>query len=504
MEENLNRIVAPSSESAAAEPLTLDTFITKHSTSLPVRVVVDKGFCGAEEKCVISAGDKYNIHFVKATKIVTIHDSNGHQYSIPFNSAIEFGPLYDPNNNFEEAFKGFRFETVSDILAQKTLPKIVRAQTAHVAGDVKSSVTADELLIIKRVAKTMPMRHSVLKVYSMTAGEDKTLHEDCAGCFTTNPYSVRLYTPELIQHLHNPFPLKAMLCISVNTPDDLPLHLTSEVVTLTKTSTETSLIASTYWEGQEQPSEEDQIPIEIPIDLDIEVTVLPTEENEVRRERLLSETKSLYEYFDPSKIMPCKDAPTGDKFKAQATLYRAVRQGHENVGVELKKPSLAYEYIETLPRQGGKQLPPTPPIAEDKPPVPGRSISSQRPSTAAAGISSEVLSKISELEATTGSFRSLVTSLEDRMEKQFAQMKAKLVRVIPTMEELSRQTESLQSDVKTMKQQIALIQRQSARSQQPRPGPVTDRASTTPTATTEERNKEDLCAMSHKQVSWHF
>ncbi len=41
------------------------------------------------------------------------------QFSIPLNSSIRFSPLYDPRNNLEEAKRGFKFETVSEILSAK-------------------------------------------------------------------------------------------------------------------------------------------------------------------------------------------------------------------------------------------------------------------------------------------------------------------------------------------------------------------------------------------------
>ena len=47
-------------------------------------------------------------------------------FSVPLTSGIQFSPLYDPNDNLEEAKKGFWFKSVADILAMKTLPKVGR------------------------------------------------------------------------------------------------------------------------------------------------------------------------------------------------------------------------------------------------------------------------------------------------------------------------------------------------------------------------------------------
>ena len=45
---------------------------------------------------VISSGDIYNFHFVKNEKMFSIRDSGGMNFSIPLNSAVEFGVLYNP------------------------------------------------------------------------------------------------------------------------------------------------------------------------------------------------------------------------------------------------------------------------------------------------------------------------------------------------------------------------------------------------------------------------
>ena len=46
------------------------------------------------------------------------------KYSIPVSTSIRFCPLYDPNNNLDEARKGFTFETVGDMMSKKVLPKV--------------------------------------------------------------------------------------------------------------------------------------------------------------------------------------------------------------------------------------------------------------------------------------------------------------------------------------------------------------------------------------------
>ena len=47
----------------------------------------------------VSADDMYSIHFVKRVKVVHIVDIHNQQYSVPVNSSVEFGLVYDSNKN---------------------------------------------------------------------------------------------------------------------------------------------------------------------------------------------------------------------------------------------------------------------------------------------------------------------------------------------------------------------------------------------------------------------
>ena len=45
---------------------------------------------------IISTGDIYNFHFVKNEKMLSVSGSDTSNFSIPFNSKIKFGILYNP------------------------------------------------------------------------------------------------------------------------------------------------------------------------------------------------------------------------------------------------------------------------------------------------------------------------------------------------------------------------------------------------------------------------
>ena len=503
----LNRVKTPE-----GDVLSLSSFVTKYSRSLPLRVRVDKGFCGAEERFVISSGDVYNIHFLKRTKVVSICDSNQTEYTIPLNSAIEFGMLYDSTGDSKQVKSGMVFKTAGDILAlcqnsDRSLPKIVCATKYHLSGDPKSSVKENELLLLRKMGRTTVKRKPVLKVYSLTMKEEKTLHEDCAGYFTTDPYRIRLYPPEILAHFSDLLPLKSMLFISAETSEELPIHLTSDIITLTHSITETSLIATTCWEGGIAPTDEDRVPVDIPIDLDIEVVIIPVEGNE----QLFMDTRNLYEGFDPSKVLTWKDAKDADKFTAQTSLNRVVRSGYEKEGLELEKPEKIYD----VPKSGNARSPPisaermqvptsvsetthSPPTAHssscsllEKPAVPIRTVTPDAKSHQKGSSDSAVNQQLASLHAGQKSLKALLDAQQENSRKQIDALRLNVAQTSATVESLSMELKKLQNDVKRLTQQSVMVAQHNGSHSIHQP--VTSKP-------TDEDNREYLQSLSPVQV----
>ena len=108
----------------------LPEFVKKYSESFPLHIKVLKGYCGPSSRLTISTSDTYNIHFIKHTKVVAIKDAHDTPYSIPLNSAIEFGMVYDPNNNHSKAvnvYEGVRDNssphTTKGVLCSKSISR---------------------------------------------------------------------------------------------------------------------------------------------------------------------------------------------------------------------------------------------------------------------------------------------------------------------------------------------------------------------------------------------
>ena len=222
--------------------------------------------------------------------------------------------------------KGFTFDKVSDLIAAKTTPKAVRAMKAWKGSSPDNSIDLNELLIIKEVKSKL--KKKFLKVYSPATGKRKELPESCCGKFSTRPYDVRLYLPEILEHLNDPFPMQAMLFVNAESAHDLPNYMCSSIITMKNTSIETTLVATGLIPGEEM--DRSQL-VDIPYDLDIEVQIIKPKDEE-DREQLYDYTKYIFEQFNPSRLCPYLDASNSDTYDAQAAFFTIVREGNELTG----------------------------------------------------------------------------------------------------------------------------------------------------------------------------
>lgn len=116
---------------------------------------------------VISSGDIYNFHFTRKEKAMAIRDSNGTQFSIPFNSAISFGLIYNP---LSEPDTRYSFASVGEIITCKYPPRIIRATKEFNGKNPKTSVKKEELLIVKKICQNGKRKKHHLRVHSLLTG----------------------------------------------------------------------------------------------------------------------------------------------------------------------------------------------------------------------------------------------------------------------------------------------------------------------------------------------
>ena len=304
------------------DELTLTKLVEKHQDLFPIRVHVCKGFYGPTERSSVSEGDIYNIHCVKKAKVVIVRDCSNVDYRIALNSSVEFGVLHNREGNIQRALDGYIYPKVSDIMAISPLPKAVRATVDFKGTTVENSVDKNEIVIIKEIKPKG--NHRCLVVYSVTKSMTKYLFESCEAHFSTKPYDVRLFLPEILEHFPQPFPTTCYLFVNSDTSQELPHHLTSSAVTLAGESTDLSLIAS----GNFEVKPGHPLLVELPIDLDIEVQ-LTQPKKETDYDQLYEITNDLMKNLDLSTVVNCAEGMNNT-----STLTTPLLPG-KNKGIEL-------------------------------------------------------------------------------------------------------------------------------------------------------------------------
>ena len=322
-----------------SEGMSLKKLVSSHSKSFPLRIHVLEGFSGHTSELTISTADEYNIHFTKHQTVVTVRASSGELYSIPINSAVQFGLLYKPE---KQPKKQHIFKNVSDIIALKTLPKVVCATVAYVGESETASVAENEVLCIKRVHNPMFHGRKSLEVYSLSTGGKKQLPLECLGKFSTDPSLIRMCPSDMLDHVSSLFPSQAMMFTSedfTRSVQELSTSLFSNHVTLTETKTETSLVASTV--DTSIPLEQAENLIDIPLDdclANVKVAIVHLDDaNET--ERLQIDTQNLLKNIDLAKLQSYRDASSDNIYATQSLFYANLEKGCERIGVKLDAPS---------------------------------------------------------------------------------------------------------------------------------------------------------------------
>ena len=318
----------------------LSDFVGKFSGSLPMRVTVQSGICTSTEESAIASGDTFNFHFLKSTKVVYVSIKDGPNlgsFAVPLNSAVCFTLLYNPNHHQDQARRGFLFESVADIMMQKSLPKVVVATKTYHGNSPSASVEKNEVLIIKKVRKPK-VGQRTLKVFSATKREKKLLTSQCAGHFSTKPsQQFMFHLPDLLQFMEAPFPSDALISVNTSVYKPLPEELQGKVVSLTHSSIETSLIATPHSTSN---GEDNGVLLDIPFNLDIDVSVDSL--SELEKGQLMEATQTLYDNFDPMKLRICRPVASSESYSVQSYLFRTVREGYSKVGIELERPKVIY------------------------------------------------------------------------------------------------------------------------------------------------------------------
>ena len=330
-----------------SETFPLQELGEKYSKSLPLQIKVQRGYSGQTANITISTADIFNVHCVKRQKVIRIKDNQGSVYSIPLNSSIKIGLVYEPSGGDTKAGESFIFPRVSDLLSVSTLPKVVCATKACKGADVKTTVQKNEILIVRQAHRPKLLGKKYIEAFSLVSRIEKYLDADCEGHFSTQPMLVGLHIPELLEFLPTAFPCQAFLLAGATLESSLRYISNSTIstpVTILEATAETSLIVSPVLDPEVVPPESmesEETLLDIPLDdclADVEVAIVEMEKSEI--EELRDETKKVLDCLDVSKFKSYKDTGSDRSYEVQSLFYTSVRDGDETIGIELDAPTL--------------------------------------------------------------------------------------------------------------------------------------------------------------------
>ena len=338
------------------ETMTLSELADSHSSRFPLKIHLLDGYYGQTARFTLSSSDMFDIHYSKRTQVVSVRDSLGTDYSIPLNSAIQFGVVYNMVISKSQPPPQTLFGTVQDLLSLDHLPNVVCATASWGKPGTKMSVEEGEILFLKGVYKPKLRNKRALKCYSLKTEARKLLPEECGGNFSVDPRDTKLHVYEFVSKLKAVFPCKAMMFLYYGSSFDSPVFrnvpksLFKKPISVIKVTTEVSLTATsvvkpTPSRGDRDKSPGDQedstvtskkpLPIEIPLDshlADIEVEILEAP-NEDETEKLYMNTQAVLQKMNKEPYMILLDKGSDSINDTQSLFYMRVRNDKPDIGV---------------------------------------------------------------------------------------------------------------------------------------------------------------------------
>lgn len=339
------------SDTKLSKPMTIKQLAEEYRQKFPLMVRVYGGFLGASERETFSEGDLLNILFLKQAKMVTLeYGSRGRKMKVPMNSALQFGILYNPEDNTSGAMMGYEFKSANQLMAQSPLPKLVCATESSGGSSDESSLSAGEILLLREVSYSSSTGIKHLVCISMETGTLKKIPENCIASFTTDPYKTRLVLSRIIKHF--PLPVSAVVFMpNVDLDDEQSPFDDQSLVTICSCQKEMTLVANSYLEDEtatEEFSDGNDFPVfDIPIDLPI-MKVQVLEKNSHDSEKLYEETRKIYERFE--KIQPSHNPIS---VAGESSTYFLAVQKDKKSAFQLVEPEAAYQGHKRL--QGADQ-----------------------------------------------------------------------------------------------------------------------------------------------------
>lgn len=291
--------------------------LSERPEDLPAVIRFVNGYYGKTSRFSVSAGDCFQVNFLKRSQVINFQDVARREYTIPLSSTSKFGLLCeDAESDLNPSPK-----TISSIFAMRKLPHVICALKDGEDMKKKVIVSEGDVLVIKGSKK------KALQCYNLRTGLDIGLQRHFQCTFTLDPEKTKVFPLEIANHLPNVFPCQAKLYVRGG---DAHSPLDGKVVTLTGCSVDISLVAT---EAQPSPNKKRSW-IHLPLDgnlSDLSIEIMPLE----NMQDLFDETHKLMEDYDPSVGQTFTDRGSDEAFDIQSSLLREVRPDQKNVDVEL-------------------------------------------------------------------------------------------------------------------------------------------------------------------------
>ena len=349
------------------ESMTLSQLASTQSSRFPLRIHLLDGYYGQTTRFSLSSSDIFDIHFTKRTQVVSVRDSMGVDYSVPLNSAIQFGIIRKQKPADQPP--QMMFSTAQDLMSLNPLPEVVCATSKWGSPSAKPQTTVEEneLLLVKGIYKSPLRSKRFLKCYSLNTESKKLLPEECEGNFSMSPDHTKLHVYEFAVKFKALLPCKAMMFLCAETAYDSPVfrtvpkNLFKKPINVVCVASEVSLTATTvtrkpsptldpktdHIDFDRKPMKS-ALPLEIPLDShlgDLEVEILKAP-NSAETEKLYINTQELLENANKTPYMILLDKGSDRINDTQSLFYMQVRPEKSQLGVAYETSSAVYERMD--------------------------------------------------------------------------------------------------------------------------------------------------------------
>ena len=380
---------APAKEwKPTGKKMTLTQLAETESDKLPLKIRLLDGYYGQTSRFTLSASDSFSVHFSKSTQVLTLMDSVGVSYTIPFNSDVMFGifcQVQNPNaskassknaksssddsNCHKNSIKSsntsnnlFVFATVKDLFSLEILPSVVCATCSSESckSTMKTSVKKGEVLVVKGIYKRLG-KPRALKCFSVQDNCSKLLYENCKGDFSLNAEDTKLHVLEFATHLRKVFPCRVMMFLGTDgyessTFRNIPKSLFSKPIKLINEKKEISLVATSGDivgdDGKKQPPKLIEIPLDSHLGhLEVEIMEPPSEQES---EKLYENAQAVMAAYNPRHYMVLIDKGSDKVNETQSAFYMTVKRDRQNVGIELHASKAVYERLQIKQKESAQ------------------------------------------------------------------------------------------------------------------------------------------------------